>query len=343
MASQKRKSNVLFIWQVRDELQEYLKHGLADIQVKLIFPEEAREEIYLKYAPKADIIVGWRPSKELLARAKKLKFFINPGAGVQHLLELFSDIQKKRNVVIVNGHGNSYFTAQHIVGMVLTLMNKIIPHHNWMCEGKWRLGDADAKSIPLHDKRIGLLGYGNVNKKVHSFLAPFDVSFSILRKHWEKDKNYKYPTSYQKYELPQLHNFLKDIDILIAAIPLTKETEGLIGKKELSLLGKNGILVSAGRGAVINEESLYNALKNRLITASAIDVWYNYKPESNKDGKKFPSKYPFYNLDNVLLSPHRAASPFDDLRRWNEVIENITRFVTGDAIFLNEVNIDEGY
>jgi len=101
--------------------------------------------------------------------------------------------------------------------------------------------------------------------------------------------------------------------------------------------------VSTGRGAVINERSLYNALKNRLITASAIDVWYNYKPESNKDGKKFPSKYPFYNLDNVLLSPHRAASPFDDLRRWNEVIENIIRFVTGDAIFLNEVNIDEGY
>ena len=335
--------NVLFIWKVRDELKEYITKGLKDIKVNLIFPEEAQEEIYLKYAPKSVIIVGWRPTKELLDKAKKLKLFINPGAGVQHLLELFDNIQKKRDVVLVNGHGNSYFTAQHIVGMLLALMNKIVPHHNWMCEGKWRLGDADAKSIPLRDKRIGLLGYGNVNKEVHRFLSPFDVSFSILRKHWDKDKDFKYPTSCQRYELAQLHDFLKEIDILIIAIPLTKETDGLIGKKELELIGKNGLLVSAGRGEVVQEKSLYEALTNNVITAASIDVWYDYRPEPDEKGRKFPTQFPFYELDNVVLSPHRAASPFDDLKRWDEVVENITRLVNGEKKFLNEVNVEKGY
>ena len=336
-------TTVLFIWKVREVLQEYLKNGLKDLKVTLIFPEKADEEFFLKNASKADVIVGWRPTEELLSKARKLKLFINPGAGVQHLLELFANIQKKRDVVLVNGHGNCYFTAQHIVAMLLALMNKIVPHHNWMVQGKWRLGDTEAKSITLREKRVGLLGYGNVNKKVHRFLSSFDVSFSILRKHWDKDKAYKFPTSCQKYELNQLHDFLKDIDVLIVAIPLTKETEGLIGKEELELLGENGLLVSAGRGEVIDEESLYEALKNDVIAGAAIDVWYNYKPEPDEQGRKFPTQFPFYELNNVVLSPHRAASPFDDLRRWDEVIENITRFVRGEKKFLNEVNVEEGY
>ena len=140
-----------------------------------------------------------------------------------------------------------------------------------------------------------------------------------------------------------MHDFLKKTDILIIAIPLTKDTTGLIGKKELSLLGENSLVVSAGRGDVIDEESFYNTLKNGKIAGAAIDVWYNYQPEPDEKGRKFPTKYPFYKLSNVVLSPHRAASPFDDLRRWDEVVENITRFVNGEKKFLNEVNVDEGY
>ncbi len=334
---------VLFIWQVRDELKDYLNKGLLSLDVQLIFPERVHEEFFLEQAPDADIIVGWRPTKRLLESAQKLKLFINPGAGVQHLLEMFGDLQKKREVVLVNGHGNSYFTAQHIVGMLLTLMNKIIPHHTWMVEGKWRFGDTQAKSIPLRDTRVGLLGYGNVNKKVHQFLSGFDITFSILRNHWDKDEDYRYPTPFERYSISQLHEFLQSIHILVVAIPLTSKTEGLIGRKELELLGKDALLVSAGRGSVIDEESLYDALRDNIIAGAAIDVWYDYHPEPDEKGRKFPTKFPFYKLDNIVLSPHRAASPFDDLRRWDEVIENITRFVKSEIKFLNEVSIKEGY
>ena len=336
-------TKVLFIWKVRDELKYYVSKGLSSLDVELIFPQNANEEFYLEYAQDADIIVGWRQTQALLDSASKLKLFINPGAGVQHLLQMFGELQRKKDIVLVNGHGNAYFTAQHIVGLLLTLMNKIIPHHNWMVEGKWRLGDTDGKSIPLRDKRIGLLGYGNVNKRVHTFLSTFDVSFSILRKHWDKDEDYQYPTHFDKYSFSELHEFLKSTDILIIAIPLTSLTEGLIGEIELKLLGKEGLLVNAGRGAVIDEKNLYEALRDRTIAGAAIDVWYDYQPEPDKEGRKFPTKFPFYNLENVVLSPHRAASPFDDLRRWDEVIENINRFVKGEKKFLNEVNVEEGY
>ena len=70
---------------------------------------------------------------------------------------------------------------------------------------------------------------------------------------------------------------------------------------------------------------------------------YNYSPEKDKYGKEYPYSYPFHKLKNIVLSPHRAASPFDDLSRWDEVIENLTRLAKGRKDFLNVVDIDEEY
>ncbi|MBS3795245.1 MAG: hypothetical protein KGY80_10125, partial [Candidatus Thorarchaeota archaeon] len=126
-------TNVFFIWDVRDELREYIVDGLADMKgVNLIFPQSSNEEEYIEYASDADIIVGWRPSENLLEIAQNLRLHINPGAGVQHLLDKFRSLDPSRNITLVNGHGNSYFTAQHAVALLLALTNKIVPHHNWM-------------------------------------------------------------------------------------------------------------------------------------------------------------------------------------------------------------------
>ncbi|GAH60503.1 unnamed protein product [marine sediment metagenome] len=154
--------------------------------IKLLFPEDTSDAYLKNIVSDVDVIIGWRPSKRLLESAKNLKVFINPGAGIKHLLELFIELNKTRKVTLINGHGNSYFVAQHTVALLLTLMNKTIPHHNWMKQGKWRTGDKDVASIPLRFREVGLLGYGAINKKVHQFLAGFDVKFHILRKNWNK-------------------------------------------------------------------------------------------------------------------------------------------------------------
>lgn len=335
---------VLFIFDVRKELQDYLLQELNEYpKVRLIFPENTNPEILIKLAPEANIIVGWRPTKELLEASKNLSLFINPGVGVQHLIELFREMNKTRKITLVNGHGNTYFTAQHAVALLLSLTNKIIPHHNWMVEGQWRKGDTDAVSIPLRDRKIGLLGYGAINTKVHQFLAGFDVTFHVLKRNWNRERVKKYPTSIEKFSIDDLHNFLKTIDTLIVAIPLTSNTEGLIGREELELLGTNGLLVTVARGEIIDEENLYFVLKNNLIAGAAIDVWYNYQPKPDEQGRKYPANYKFFELDNVILSPHRGASPMNDLRRWNEVVENISRLSRGECEFLNVVNLEEEY
>ncbi|TFG28725.1 hypothetical protein EU528_10855 [Candidatus Thorarchaeota archaeon] len=334
--------NVLFIWEVRKELQDYLRNGTSDLEnLNLIFLDDTSEENLLKHAPDAQIVIGWKPTRDFLDTATNLRLFINPGVGVQHHIDTFRELTQTRDITLINGHGNTYFTAQHAVALLLAVTNKIIPHHNWMVEGQWRRGDSHAKSTPMRDRKIGLLGYGAVNKKVHKFLSGFDVEFLVLKRTWNGEE--EFPTPVKQFLPKDLHTFLKETDMLIIAVPQTADTIGMIGEKELELLGPEGFLINIARGIVVDEEALYNALKQKVIAGAGIDVWYEYQPTPDVINRKFPTRFPFYELDNIVLSPHRGASPMDDLKRWDEVIENITRFAAGRKDFINVVELDRAY
>lgn len=321
---------ILFIWKPDTRLKNYLQTGLSELRnIELIFPDDIEEVNLLELCSDAQVIVGWRPTRKLLEKAVKLKIFINPGAGVQHLIPPFKEITRTRNIILINGHGNAYFTAQHGVALLLSLTNKIIPHHLWMKEGKWRMGDAEAKSIPLKYRKIGFLGYGHVNRQIYEMIKGFTENFQFLRNNYSGTR--------------ELHEFLRQIDILICAVPFTTKTRNLLKLEELKLLGESGILINLSRGKIINEKDLYEALENKLIQSAALDVWYDYDPIPDEKNRKYPYYYPFHELDNIILSPHRAASPFDDLMRWDEVIENITRFSTGENKLINVVDLDKEY
>jgi phosphoglycerate dehydrogenase-like enzyme len=336
------ETTVLFIWPPNQRLREYLTDGLSGMPgVRLVFAPDREERTLLSLAPDGDIIVGWRPTKQFLQAAKRLRLFINPGAGVQHLIEMFREVNRERPVTLVNGHGNSYFTAQHAVALLLALTNKVVQHHNWMASAQWRRGDEEAPSTPLRDRRVGLLGYGAVNRRVHRFLSAFDLEFAVLRRDWGKQDE-PFPTPAKRYTDTDLHEFLDGIDTLMIAVPKTSRTEGMIGKPELELLGSDALLVNVGRGSVVDEEDLYSALKEKIIAGAAIDVWYDYSPTPDAEGRKYPFSYPFHELNNVVLSPHRAASPLNGLKRWDEVIENISRFTRGEEP-LNIVDLERGY
>ncbi len=336
------KVNVLFKFSPEKGLIDYLQKGLADYpQIRMLNLEGDGKEKQLEFAPAADAAIGWGASLEFLEAATKLKLFINPGAGVQGVVPVFAKLDPSRNVALVNGHGNSYFTAQHAVAMLLALMNKVIAHHAWMVDGRWRLGDGEGVSTPLRDRKVGLIGYGAVNSKVHKFLSGFDVEFGVLRNSWPE--NLKTPTPVKKYCPDELHAILEWADILIVAIPMMESTEGMIGAEELKLLGETGLVINMARGPVVHEESFYNALKGGGIAGAGIDVWYNYGCEPDENGEKHPASFPFHKLDNVVLSPHRGASPMNDLRRWDEVIENLSRLARGETEFINTVVLERGY
>ena len=350
---------VLFIWNVSAELKAHfnnkMEHLQKEMDVQLIFPsEEEVKERKFKDIADVQIVVGWKLTEEMLNKADKLKLVINPGAGVEHWQPLYRQLEDK-NVVLTNCHGNAYFTAQHAVSLLLSISNRLFEHHRFMKAGKWRTGDKEAISFPLCQRKIGLLGYGMVNRYVYQLLLGFEPKICILKRKWNKTEKFVVKMdrdSIQFFEIEDLHEFLTEIDTLIIAVPNTSKTKGMIGKKELNLLGgkgsKNALLVNVGRGVVVKEKALYKALKKKNILAAGIDVWYDYLPKEDKQKRKYPYNYPFHKLDNVVLSPHRAASPMNDLGRWDSVIDNIERMAEGlfaneSISLLNVVRFEDGY
>ncbi|MEZ4812828.1 MAG: NAD(P)-dependent oxidoreductase [Caldisericia bacterium] len=110
------------------------------------------------------------------------------------------------------------------------------------------------------------------------------------------------------FSIDNLHDLLPKSNAVIVSIPFSPETTDLIGEKELKLMPKNSIIVNVSRGPVVNEKALYDALKNNEIYGAGSDVWYVY-PKSNKTDIRntLPSKYPFHELENVVMSPHRGG------------------------------------
>src|SRR5690606_13431272 len=103
-------------------------------------------------------------------------------------------------------------------------------------------------------------------------------------------------------------------DAVLCTLPLTGETRGLIGERELAAMKETAVLVNVGRGAVIDEEALYRALAERRIYGAGIDVWYVYPGSDEERSSTPPSRFPFGELPNVVMTPHSA----NDMVGWRE-------------------------
>ena len=139
---------------------------------------------------------------------------------------------------------------------------------------------------------------------------------------------------------------IKQADIIINCLPRTSKTINFLDKVEFETMKPTVIIVNIGRGITINEEELYSALKDKRIRAAAIDVWYNYPKIRGADTQEplpcFPSKFPFHELENVIMTAHRAWQSDALLTDLNPFLENVNRFIRGEQP-QNIVNLEEEY
>lgn len=162
--------------------------------------------------------------------------------------------------------------------------------------GKWRQQPILATPYRSIDSyRVGILGAGNVGKAIAQIFALNGCSVSCCDK--KEIGNQHFIEHY--FPVTELHNFLGNIDILIVALPLTAETEGMITLNELQHLGPGKIIVNISRGKIIREKDLIVALKNRIIGGAILDVF------EREPLKRFS---PLWHLDNVIVTPHIAGN-----------------------------------
>ncbi len=258
-------------------------------------PEEAEKQLV-----DADVLVGGKPDRADIERAAKLSYIVVPFAGVNHLP---LDLIHKRGIRVSNSHGNAHFVAERTVAMILAYYGKIIEYHNDMREraqwhGFWVGRGVDDTWESVYGKSCVVLGAGEIGKATAALLKPFGL------------KVIGYKRTPIDTPLDGFEEMVYDVDeamakgeIIIIALPATEETKGLIDRRRLSAM-KGKFLVNVGRGSIVDEKALYEALERGLLKGAAIDCWYRY-PENGTVGE--PSAYPIHRLDNVILSPHAAG------------------------------------
>lgn len=257
--------------------QDYFKAN-ASINIEFVTEKSQAEVIISGTFTKADY-------------HENLKAVIIPYTGLDQIdLELIEEYQ----IPLYNTTDHSKFVAEKALQLLLALLGNVANFHNRLMHGDWSHRNSDERIpwVSLFNRKIGIYGYGRIGKIFQELTTPFTKEFYVI----DRGKEYLNTTP-----VKDLETLVERSDIIIIAAPLTEETEGAFNKEILSLM-KDKYLINVGRGPIIDEEALYNALRNQTIKGFASDVWYQY-PTGSKV-RKSPTKYPIDQFKNIIVSPH---------------------------------------
>jgi len=313
---------------------------MADLTVLFICPPASRFLTALKdLPPEVRIVVGHTPeefSKEVRAEANVVLFTGSLGPVLQtiypdlcriewlHCLSAGLDGVLTPKMVqipipLTNSRG---VYARSLSEFALAGMLYFAKNLNRMRQAQraqnWEPFDIEE----LHGSVLGVVGYGEIGRRTAERAKPFGMEVHILRRRPELAAGD--PLVDRVYNGDELESLLAASDYLLVSAPLTDETRGMLGASQLARMKSSAVLINLGRGPVVVETALVDALREGKIRGAVLDVF---------DEEPLPAGHPFYALDNVLLSPHCA----DHTATWMEegmqlFIENLELFRAGKPL-----------
>jgi len=228
-------------------------------------------------------------TKEIIEKADKLKIIGRAGAGVDNIDLLAS---KENNIIVMNTPGgNTNATAEHTLALLLSLSRKIPKANITTHKGAW--AKKELKGNEIKGKTIGIIGFGNVGKRFAEMCSALELKILIYSKSFEKVKQ-----DYPKFISADLNKILVEADIISFHCKPTSDGSPIITAKEINIMKNNALIINTARGNLVSETDLFDALKNNKIKGAALDV---FETEPAKDNTLF-------GLDNIILTPHIAAS-----------------------------------
>jgi phosphoglycerate dehydrogenase-like enzyme len=253
---------------------------------------------------------------EFFRSAPKLKLVQLLSAGYDRV-----DIESARKAkvsVANNGGANAIAVSEHTIMLMLSVLKRLVVFHNDVVAGKWRVGNhVDSRVFELHGKTLGIVGLGNIGKKVARLAHAFDMNiqyYDVAR--LTEDQEDALGVRFVLFT-----ELLRTSDIVTLHVPLDDSTRNLIGARELAMMQKSAILVNTCRGPVVDENALYRALTEGQILAAGLDVLVEEPAKPN---------HPLFSLKNVTLTPHSAGPTWENWRaRFRNGFDNIQRVAAG--------------
>lgn len=277
-------------------------------------------EAHLDAAPEADIVLCSGTARaalqELWPLFRRLKWIHALAAGLDGLL--FPELAESEIPLTCSRGVFARSLGEFAVAGMLFFAKDLRRLVRQQGEGRWEQFDVEE----LNGRVLGIVGYGEIGCAAASRAKAFGMKIHALRRNPEKSAGDSLVD--RQFAPAGLDELIAGSDYLLAAAPLTPETRGLIGQRELSLMKPTAVIINLGRGPVIDEAALIEALRENRIRGAALDVF---------DQEPLPQGHPFYALENVLLSPHSAdhtATWLDDAMSF--FIANFERWTKGEPL-----------
>jgi phosphoglycerate dehydrogenase-like enzyme len=265
----------------------------------------------------AEVVIAWSLRPEQFKAAEKLRWIHSPAAAVHQLL--FPELVHS-GVILTNArevHGA--VVAEHVLALVFALAKRLPEavrlqtKHVWGQDAMW---NARPRPRELAGATLGLVGLGSIGREVAKLASGVKMRVIATRDHAEREV----PDGvHQVFHATHLDGLLSQSDYVVLAVPVTPNTVGLMNAARLARMKPDACLINVGRGPLVDEEALAQALREHRIGGAALDVF---------EAEPLPADSPLWDLEDLLITPHTAGLTEKLWERHYALIsENLRRFL----------------
>ena len=285
-----------------------------------------------------NVLISGRPKREHFEESKNIRAVIVPWSGIPD--ETRQLIAGYSAITLHNLHHNAAPVAELALALLLAAAKIVVPLDRSLREHDWTPRYLPSASLLLEGKTALILGYGDIGRRVAAYCYHLGMDVLAIRRNPGSNND---PEEVTVHPPEALHALLPSTTALMICLPHTQETDGLIGQTELNLLPVDAVLVNIGRGKVVDEGALYAALRDDRIHGAGLDVWYNYPTDKDSRSNTPSANFPFHELDNVVMSPHRGGDTTDTNRLRMMHLANLLNVAAEGKTMPNLVDLTAGY
>ena len=211
--------------------------------------------------------------------------------------------------------------AEHVLALTLALSKKLITNNKLLQSGKF---ERSGYNQEIRGGICGIVGFGGNGREIAKTMQAMGMKVYGINRSGKSGARIDFIGTVEDMKM-----VLQQSHVVVITTPLTRETKDLIGKEELDLMKEDAILINVGRGDVINQKALYEHLKAHPAFRAGIDTWWSEPVKS----EKFKLAYPFFELPNIIGSPHNADHvPNSIPKATRKALENVRNFMMGTEI-----------
>ncbi|TKH12627.1 D-2-hydroxyacid dehydrogenase [Peribacillus simplex] len=311
---------------ISQNLNELLLQKIKELVPEWTVITGRSPEIWRDHIADAEVIAGWKAEMSVSIDASEVKWIQTWSAGV-NALPLENLEQKNVQITTANGV-HAYPISETIFALMLALTRKVDTYIKQQQTKTWHHAHMKQE---IHEKTIGIIGVGKIGKETAKIAKAFGMTVLGMR-HSDISEEFVDEMFTQEH----LNDLLPRCDYIVVTLPLTPETRNMFGKKEFKLMKRSAFFINIGRGNLVIQNELVQALMDKEIAGAGLDVF---------ETEPLPENSPLWELDNVIITPHTSGNTeFHDQRLIHDIfMPNLKNYLNGKTPSTNLLDYKKGY